>query len=188
MIIAVEGADRAGKMTQSRMLAGALRRRGHGARVAHFPDYATPVGREIARWLRSRRERDPRLVHCLLAANRLERIQMLRGHSGVLVLDRYYHSNVAYGMANGLGRRWLEALDSQLPRADLVILLDIDPAESMRRRGGRRDRFESDARFLGRVCRAYRRLARDGRWRVIDASRDPADVHADVLAAALRRL
>ena len=189
MIIAIEGGDQAGKLTQSRLLARALRARGHGTRVFHFPDYATPVGREIRRLLGGRRAIEPRLIHCLLAANRLERLGRIRAcREPVLVMNRYYHSNVAYGMANGLGQKWLEALDEGMPRADLVVLLDVAQPESFRRQRTRRDRFERDAAFSRRVSSTYRRLAKAGRWGVVDASLPRREIHEKVLGLALGRL
>lgn len=190
MIIAIEGGDQAGKHTQSVMLARALARRGHRTKTFHFPDYATPVGREIKRLLGSRARAAPELIHCLLAANRWERAGDIRRYARdhVLVMDRYYHSNVAYGMAGGLRRRWLEGLDAGLPRSDMVILLDVPPRESFRRKGSGRDRFERDITYMKKVGAAYRRLARDGRWKVIDASMPPKEVHERVLDVVLRRL
>ena len=37
-------------------------------------------------------------------------------------MNRYYHSNLVYGLANGMKQKWLENLDAGLPKADLVIL------------------------------------------------------------------
>lgn len=48
-------------------------------------------------------------------------------------MNRYYHSNLIYGLANGLKQSWLENLDVGLPKADLVILLDVTQKESFSR-------------------------------------------------------
>ena len=48
-------------------------------------------------------------------------------------MNRYYHSNLVYGLANGLNQKWLESLDDGLPKADLVILLDVTQKESFSR-------------------------------------------------------
>ena len=40
-------------------------------------------------------------------------------------MNRYYHSNLVYGLANGMKEKWLDNLDVGLPKADLVILLDV---------------------------------------------------------------
>lgn len=186
MIVAIEGTDQAGKGTQAAMLARALRRRGTPCALFSLPDYATPVGRVLRSLLASRGEVRPQVIHALMSANRWEvlpRIERALSSGRLVIMDRYYHSNVAYGTANGLRRAWLESLDRGLPRSDIVILLDSGGAESLARKPAGRDRFERDAEFLGRVSRAYRRMARRGRWRVIDASLPRADIHAQVLRA-----
>ena len=66
---------------------------------------------------------------------------------------------------------------------DLTILLWIDP-DAARVRAGDDDRFEEEGVELQRrVAAAYERLteAEPSRWRRVDASRPPDEVHADVL-------
>lgn len=196
MLIVLEGADQAGKATQARMLAASLEQSGVGTSVLEFPDYATPIGGRIRALLQAGASPSspsapppPQVLHLLLAANRWEALPRIRRalESGrTVVLDRYYQSNLVYGMAVGLDRRWLEGLDAGLPRPDLVVVLDMDPAESSRRKAAGRDRFERDAGLLGRVRSAYLAEARRARprWAVVDAAGPPADVHARVLGAA----
>ena len=197
MLIVLEGGDQAGKATQARMLAASLENAGVGAAELGFPDYATPIGRRIRSLLRgapaataaSPSPLPPQVLHLLLAANRWEALPRIRHalETGrAVVLDRYYHSNLVYGMAAGLDRRWLEGLDAGLPRPDLVIVLDMDPAESSRRKAAGRDRFESDAGLLGRVRSLYLGEARRARprWKVVDAAGSCEEVHARVLDAA----
>ena len=191
MIVAIEGADQAGKGTQAAMLARALRRQGTRCSLHSLPDYATPVGRVLEGLLAGRRGVSPQVVHALMSANRWEilpRIERALADGRVVVMDRYYHSNVAYGMANGLRRAWLESLDAGLPRSDIVILLDAHHAESFRRKSAGRDRFERDAAFLQRVSRIYRQMARRGRWPVIDASAPRAEIHARIMEVVGRRV
>lgn len=202
MLIVLEGGDQAGKATQARMLADALARAGLGVETLEFPDYATPIGRQIESLLRVPAEPDgggggarspppppPQVLHLLLAANRWEALPRIRAalKSGrAVVVDRYYHSNIVYGTAAGLDRRWLEGLDDGLPRPDLVIVLDIRPAESFRRKAAGRDRFESDKGLLKRVRFLYLHEAVDDRrhWVAVDASGSCEEVHARVVRAA----
>ena len=193
MLIVLEGGDQAGKATQAEMLAASIEQAGVGAYTLGFPDYATPIGRRIRALLRASSSSSttppPQVLHLLLAANRWEALPRIRGalESGrTVVLDRYYQSNIVYGMAAGLDRRWLEGLDAGLPRPDIVVVLDMDPAESSRRKAAGRDRFERDAGLLGRVRSLYLAEARRARprWAVVDAAGPPADVHARVLGAA----
>jgi len=191
MIVALEGTDQAGKGTQATLLARALRRRGTACSLLSLPDYATPVGRVLRSILASRREVRPQVIHALMSANRWEalpRIERALAAGRLVIMDRYYHSNVAYGAANGLRRAWLESLDAGMPRSDIVVLLDSRGAESFRRKPSGRDRFERDAEFLRRVSREYRRMARRGRWHVIDASLPREGIHAQVLGIVTRGL
>lgn len=203
MIIALEGADQAGKSTQARMLAAALGRRGLSTETLEFPDYATPVGRQIAASLRragaaaGSGSPPPQLLHVLLAANRWEALPRIRralDARSVVLMNRYYHSNLVYGLARGMGRGWLEGLDAGLPESDLVVVLDVDPSESFRRKAAGRDAFEGDAHLLERVRSLYRAEARRNgrrRWKVVNAHGPRRAVHARVLAAAapaVRRL
>ena len=82
----------------------------------------------------------------------------------VLILDRYYHSNMVYGKANGLNKKWLESLDSGLSKADLVILLDITQKESFNRQKTHRDKFEKNKEFLDNISKIYRVTAKQKRW------------------------
>ena len=205
MIIAIEGADQAGKATQARMLATALERHGLPTETFAFPDYATPVGRRIKASLRLAgsaagtgrpASAPPQLLHLLLAANRWEALPRIRtalDAGRTVLMNRYYHSNMVYGLARGMRRGWLGSLDAGLPESDLVIVLDVDPSESFRRKSAGRDGFERDAELLGRVRSLYRAEARRDRrrWKVVDAHGPRRAVHARVLAAAapaVRRL
>jgi len=46
-IIVIEGTDKAGKGTQSRLLTDALKLSGKVCVIIDFPDYTTPIGKEI---------------------------------------------------------------------------------------------------------------------------------------------
>ena len=193
MIISIEGADQAGKTTQAEMLVAALEQHGLSTRTFAFPDYSTPVGTQI----RASLERTdatghgpPQLLHTLLAANRWEALPRIRAAlaaRSVVVMNRYYHSNLAYGMARGLDRYWLKNLDAGLPESDIVIVLDIDAAESFRRKRAGRDSFESDRGLLERARYIYCREAcwDRRRWKVVDAIGTREDVHSRVFAAAV---
>ena len=74
-------------------------------------------------------------------------------------MNRYYHSNLVYGIANGMKPKWLESLDDGLPKADLVILLDVSQKESFRRQKTNRDKFEKNEEFLDEFLEIYRKVA-----------------------------
>ena len=190
VIIAIEGMDKAGKQTQSAMLQDALAKRGISSRIFHFPDYGTDIGGVIERRLEPQ-GRDgsadaPQALHCLLAANRWEHLHSIRdacSRYDVVIMDRYYPSNIAYGTANGMDPGWLANLDEGLPAPDIVILLDIPVPVSFERSPAMRDSLERDREFLEAVRAEYRALAGRGGWRIIPADGPERDVHEAVLGA-----
>ncbi|MDE0091083.1 MAG: dTMP kinase [Thaumarchaeota archaeon] len=193
MIVAIEGVDQAGKHTQSVMLQRALKRRGVSAKLFHFPRYDTPIGRAISSHLAAKRRRGipPQVFHCLQAANKWEFLRVIEGalqDHDVVIMDRYHSSNVIYGAANGVDRRWLEGLERGMPEAALTILLDIPVMVSFARRPAGRDKLERDKGFLRSVRSEYLSMARRRRWKVVGADRPKGDVHAEVLGYLLPRL
>ena len=184
MIIVIEGGDQAGKKTQSELLAKALKARKLKTKLFSFPDYSTPIGKEIERYLHGKRKFPPQVIHCLLAANRWEKVNEIQkaiSKNSILIMNRYYQSNLIYGLINGLKAEWLEHLDAGLPKADLVIVLDIHPKESFRRKKSNRDKFEKNKEFSQKVSSTYRIIAKKKNWKLVDASRSKEEVHKSIL-------
>jgi len=184
MIVVIEGGDQAGKLTQSNLLQIALKKRKIKTKLFHFPDYKTPIGQEIRKYLDGKRKFPPQVIHCLLAANRWEKLDEIleaqEKHS-ILIMNRYYHSNLIYGIANGLKPKWLENLDTGLPKADLVILLDVTQKESFHRQKTHRDKFEKNKEFLRNISKIYRTTAKKKNWKIIDASKPKQEVHEEIM-------
>ncbi|WP_268541577.1 dTMP kinase [Candidatus Nitrosotenuis cloacae] len=191
MIIAIEGSDQAGKKTQSELLAKALAKRKLKTKVFSFPDYDTPLGREIDKFLHGKRKFPPQVIHCLLAANRWEKVEQIKKaheQNPILIMNRYYQSNLVYGKANGLGLKWLEGLDAGLPKADLVIVLDVSQRESFRRKNKDRDRFEKDTKFLKKISHTYQSLAKKYHWHLVDATGTKESVHQAIMDIISKKL
>ncbi len=191
MIIVIEGGDQAGKKTQSQLLANALRKRKIKTKVFSFPDYSTPIGKEIKKYLIGKRKLPVQVVHCLLAANRWEKLKEIKdaiSKNSVLIMNRYYQSNLVYGLVNGMKLDWLENLDAGLPKANLVILLDITQKESFNRKKIKRDQFEKNYEFSKKISRAYRHLARKKHWKIINASGSKIQVHQEILKVFAKKI
>ena len=184
MIIVIEGGDQAGKLTQSTLLEKALKKRKIKTKVFHFPDYKTPIGKEIRKYLDGKRKFPPQVIHCLLAANRWEKLNEIlvaQEKNSVLIMNRYYHSNLVYGIANGMKQKWLDNLDAGLPKGDLVILLDVTQKESFRRQKSHRDKFEKNEEFLRKISKIYKITAKKKHWKIIDASKSKQEIHEEIL-------
>ena len=191
MIVAIEGGDQAGKKTQSRMLANALKKSKVKTKIFNFPDYSTPIGKQIRRYLDGKTKFPPQVIHCLLAANRwekLEEIKKAHQKNSVLIMNRYYHSNFVYGIVNGMKLDWLEGLDKGLPQSDLVIVLDVSQKEAFSRKNSKRDVFEKNKLFSQKISKAYRKLAKKKHWKLIDASGSKQDVHNQVMKVFAKKL
>ena len=191
MLIAVEGLDGAGKNTLVRGLVEAT-----GADVLAFPRYAESVDAQLAAEALHGRMGDltdsAYAMATLFALDRHGAGDRLRAASasagapaapdaaagrGVLICDRYVASNAAYSWARTGDEAvvdWVEELEFSrlgLPRPDLTVLLDTDPATAAERARGReaadasrtRDRYERDSGLQERTWQAYLRLA-DRRW------------------------
>lgn len=178
-LIAIEGIDQAGKRTQAHLLAVKLKALGNPVSVFSFPDYTTPIGKQLKRYLNAGVRLDPHAVHLLYAANKWEVAEKLkeRIESGeIVIVNRYTPSNLAYGMAHGLSCRWLECLEEGLPKPDLVVVLDVSPRTSLARKQRGRDIHESDRRYLNKVRRAYLFLAKKSGWVIVGGQGNPERV------------
>ncbi len=191
MIIVVEGFDQAGKKTQSKLLAKFLKTKNRKSKIFSFPDYTTPIGKEIRRYLDGKRSFPHQVIHCLLAANRWEKakeIQDALSENYVVIMNRYYQSNLVYGTVNGLDMNWLENLDNGLPKEDLVVLLDVNVTDSFSRKKERRDKFEENMEFAQKITETYRKLAKQFGWHIVNASRHKQAVYQDIKQIVLKHV
>ena len=198
-LIAFEGVEGAGKSTQLELLRRLLEGGGQDVVVTREPG-GTPAGERVrALLLDPGVELHPRAEALLFAAARAELVERVirpaleRG--AVVLCDRYLDSSLAYqGGARGLGLGPVEevnrfATGGVLP--DLVVLLDLDPADGLARRARDPDRIEGqDLSFHRRVREAFLDLAAadPGRFAVVDAAAPVAEIAARVQAAVLSLL
>ncbi len=191
MIIVIEGGDQAGKNTQTELLAKALKAIKLKTKVFSFPDYTTLIGKKIESYLTGKDKFPPQVIHCLLAANRWEKLDEIKkaiSNNSVIIMNRYYQSNLIYGLVNGLPAQWLEHLDAGLPKADLVIILDVNQKESFYRKKQKRDKFEKNKNFAQKISRTYREIAKKKKWNVVDASLSKEDVHKSIMKIISKKL
>ncbi|MGC8870620.1 MAG: dTMP kinase [Brevinematia bacterium] len=191
MQIAIEGIDQSGKKTQSNLIVSRLKRMGVNAIKISFPDYGTPVGQLIKKILSGDVQVPIEVKHILLSANRWElkpKIEQLIEQNFIIVFDRYYQSNLAYGIANNLPLYWLENLDSGLPSSDLTILIDIPPEVSFRRKESNRDIHEKDVNYLSRVRSCFIELAKKYNWTIVNGDQSVEKVHESIWQIVSERL
>jgi dTMP kinase len=183
-IIVIEGIDKAGKETQSRLLMDALKLSGKICIRMDFPDYTTPIGGEIRAFLDGKRNYPNEVKHMLLSANRWEKkkeIECMIDKGIILIMNRYYQSNLVYGISHGLNINWLLNLDSGLPKEDLVIVLEVSPKSSYQREIENRDTFEHDQKLLIEVHKNYRKLTKRFNWKIINGEKVKEQVHHEIM-------
>lgn len=180
-IIVFEGIDKAGKTTQAKLLEKKL---GSKCVRIDFPDYSTPVGKEIKQFLDGKRNYPDEVKMMLLSANRWEKkgeIEKMVSKGTTVIMNRYYQSNLVYGISKGLKLDWLLSLDKGMPKADLVIVIDIRPKTLVSRSKNVVDTFEKDLELIRRVKKNYRILANKFNWRIVEGEKSVDEVHGQVL-------
>jgi dTMP kinase len=189
-IVVIEGTDKAGKTTQSRMLLEALKLLGKDCAILDFPDYATPIGIEIRAFLDGKRAYPLESKHLLFAANRWEKkkvIESIIENGTLLIMNRYWQSNLIYGAANGMDIDWLLMLDKGLPKEDLVVALLVEPIISSKR-AETPDAFESDARLATNAYENYLKFANIFKWKIVNGSKSKEQVHQEIMMIIQKEL
>lgn len=185
-LIVIEGIDGTGKSTQATMLAEALRK-SHEEVVQSFEPTNGPWGKklresattgrlsieeELNYFIRDRREHVENVITPV----------MERG--GIVILDRYYFSTMAYQGARGLDPRKIREQNEQFaPKPDILIILDLDVDTALQRigvRDGQANEFEK--RESLDFCRTlFLSLEGEPYAHVISAQASIEDVHAAVI-------
>ena len=190
--VVLEGGEGVGKSTQIELLATALRASGREVVVTYEPG-ATKAGAQMrAVLLHADTPIDPTAELLLMLADRAQHVgEVLRPaleRGAIVVCDRYTPSTLAYqGVGRALGVEHVESLSALAAgglEPDVVVVLDLPDDVAELRVSAARDRMErAGAEFHRRVRGAYRELAGERGWIVVDASGSPDEVAARVLAA-----
>jgi dTMP kinase len=202
LFITFEGGEGVGKSTQVRRLADSLKADGLDVLTTREPGGS--AGAEAVRHVLlsgAAEPLGPRMEAVLFAAARSDHVeQVIRPavEAGRIVLcDRFMDSSRVYqGVTGGLDPAFMTALERVTVngmRPHLTFVLDIDPAEGLRRASARRgegegaDRYEKEDVAMHRRRReAFLAIARaePDRCVVLDAGRSADAVARDVLDIA----
>ena len=212
LFIAMEGGEGAGKSTQTRLLAEALRRSTGRTVLAVQEPGTTTLGLHLRAYLKSSRpiEREAELL--LFEASRAQlmadAIRPALERGVFIVSDRFAASSVAYqGYGRHIDPEKVKALNNFATGGlypDLNVLLDLEPELGLERTRppqmtmlpgdepdiGRQDaadtrRFEEQPLgFHRRVRRGFLEQAREDpdHWLVVDAARDVETIHGEIWA------
>lgn len=142
-LIVIEGADGAGKATQTKLLVERLRAEGGVVETLDFPQYQTNFfGAHLREWLDGRHGDfvavPPTLASLLYAADRFEskgQLEAWLAAGATVVLDRYMSANMLHQGGKIIDEQeraeflaWLDQMEFgvfKIPRPDLVLYLDV---------------------------------------------------------------
>ncbi|VVB68210.1 Thymidylate kinase [Candidatus Norongarragalina meridionalis] len=193
--VVFEGGDASGKRTQALMLAKKTR-----AKYMRFPAYETKYGKLVKQYLKYGASiEEAVLLYSLDRYQFKETMESLLKRGKNIVCDRYTYSNLAFQLSRAPKtqrttlKRWMEAVDERMPKADAVILLDVPQefAEKLlEKRGRKKDIHEKNRSYQRRVREEYRRLAKEKKWIVIKCvgSNGRLRTREDIAAEISRRL
>ncbi|MBA3847566.1 MAG: dTMP kinase [Planctomycetes bacterium] len=190
-LIVLEGIDGSGKSTQVRLLGEHLQRIGRPFRALREPG-GTKLGEQQRALLL-----DPATQACptaelfgyLQARAQLchEVVAPALARGELIVLDRFYHSTIAY-QAYGLGLP-LDAVRAAIRLAigdiapDVVLWIDLDPAIAAQRRVAQRGEDRIEARglaYLKRVHDGFAALAAAGEMVALSGLAAPEELARDI--------
>lgn len=196
-LIVLEGIDGSGKETQSNLLEKKLKEKGREVMHISFPDYESPCSALVKMYLKGDFGKNPEDVNpyaasLFYAVDRFASYRMkwkdFYEKGGIVIADRYTTSNMVHQMTkyeDEVKRKdflsWLEKTEYgelELPRPDLVILLDIPLAVSENlvkeraKKGGSMDIHEQHLDYLRKCHDAYRQLVALYHWKRIPCTEE----------------
>jgi len=188
LLFAFEGIDGTGKSTQLTLLAEYLRQQGFEVVETREPTDG-PYGRRIRELYVDRGSCSPAEELDLFVQDRKQHVAEViapaLADGRIVLTDRYYFSTAAYQGAAGCDPGAIFAANSFAPEPDLVLLLLMDPEESVRRieqlRGESLNDFEQ-VEQLRKVARFFTSFPHDCIVQ-IDASAPVNRVQTDIRQA-----
>jgi dTMP kinase len=138
VLIAIEGIDGAGKTTQSKLLLEKLARKGYAAICFHEPTEGKWGIRIKDLAKNGRHNTTPEEEMNFFYEDRVEdvekNIRPALKSKKVIIMDRYYFSNIAYQSTRGLDADTIEKRNERIaPKPDLLIILDLTPQAALKR-------------------------------------------------------
>ncbi len=201
MFLVIEGIDGAGGSTQSNILKDFLEKKNFKVELISYPDYSNSIGKVIRKFLKKEFDISAETQFFLYALDMLkdkEKILKNLEEGKIVLADRYIFSTLAYqcfakkfSLKKGL--KLIEIFE--LPKPDLVFLLDIKPETSMKRKmkeNDKLDRHEEDLKLLEKVRKGYLKLARENifskEWVVLNGENKIEEVSNEIKEIISKRL
>lgn len=182
-LIVIEGPDRVGKETQSKMLEGWLKSRGYKTARVEVPYNDGFTYRLIYGMLKNGMAKSrPDLFQTIQVLNRIIYqtfvLPWLENDYDFIIFDRWHLSAEVYGEASGVDSTLLTLLCKFISKVDLSFVL-VGKAHSAEGR----DVYEKDTEFQTEVRRLYNEYAgQDPSCIIINAEDSIAGVHESIIS------
>jgi dTMP kinase len=194
ILICIEGIDGAGKTTHINMLKQWFE--SHKLNVITLKEPTQgKYGKMIAELAAAHKLSDPNEELKLFMEDRKEDVEnhilpALKTYD-IVLMDRYYYSNMAYQGARGLDYPTIKRENEKFaPIPDLLIILDIDPKIGMERVNQRKnkvDHFEN-IEYLTKVRKIFHEIGKLSNAVVINTDQPIEAVHDQVIKAIVKKL
>ena len=184
VLVNLEGIDGCGKSTQSKLLLEKLEGEGEKVIILKEPT-KRPHGQKLWDVLHGKRKATNEEILELFVLDRIqhveEKIQPALDDGGVVLMDRYYYSSMAYQVAGGIDVEEIREKHAFAPKPDIVLIFDLPVSIALERVKGHSDadEFEKEE-HLEKVREAYLDLENDSLVRIVDATRTPEEIFGNV--------
>ena len=170
MYIVFEGIDGAGKSSQIQLLKEWLEENGLEVELL-----VEPTDSKVGKLIRD--EDMQKTLGLLFAADRMLIMDKLNDENKIIISDRSFISSLAYQEP----KDWINEINKYAKKPDLVLLLDLDVATSVKRCDGE-DSFENEE-FLNKVKENYLDVIKEFNYEIIDANNGINKVSSDIKKA-----
>lgn len=185
-LIVLYGINNIGKTTQAEMLVDALIEAGFEAEYMKYPRYEIePSGPYINSVIREGVEASPEELQMWYALNRHQSEKILKeklDKGKVVVAEDYTGTGIAWGMTYGVKKEWLEAINENLIKEDVGILM----TGARHITGIEEDHAnETDDEAMERSKEVHEELGKAYGWKSVDASGTIDEVHDRIMEEVL---
>ena len=194
MIVSFEGIDGSGKATQAALLRtyvrGKYKDRFLYVNLVEFPDYGGILGKVLENVLQDSQE-TPMAKQILCLSDMLIAQEYNEGFCAdyeMYIMDRWFHSAIAYGASQGAQRDKLKFLAQSLREPNLTIFLNL-PSKHMEKRNTILFLTDEEIEMSERVNLEYKNMALDDpNFVEIDATLSKEDIHLKVIEEFEKRI
>ncbi len=140
-------------------------------------ELSTPVGEQIKQ-LSKEGKLTPELKSYLFPADRrllLDGLGEIK-KDDIVIFDRYVPSAIAYRMADGIDKEWVQEINKNFPKHDLGFYIDITPDESIKRNSDQKFNIIYSYEHLDRVRKAYKSILDEYSLEQINGSQSINDI------------